>query len=154
MWRAAEAEHVRWTRGGCMVSVVVAAALVLVVTPQAERPMPTVGVCEREGAAIVGSRPGTPSRKGFPRKRVHKKPEWPALPGGTSVAGNWLGELLIRADGTVARVWSLREPKLEPAFPPFNEAIVKAVGQWQYEPWMVGGRATPFCVTVAMTVDF
>lgn len=137
-----------------MVGVVVTSALVLVVAQQAERPMPTRGVCERDGAAIVGSRPGTPPLEAFPRRRVDKTPEWPALPVGTSVTGNWLGELLVRADGTVARVWSLREPKLEPAFPPFNEAIVKAVGQWQYEPWKVDDRARPFCVTASMNIDF
>ena len=138
-----------------MKSLVAVALLALVALRQPASSAPLKGSCEREGASIVGSRPVVPERgKPFPRKRVHKNPAWPDLPPGTSVTGNWLGELLVRGDGTVARVWPIREPKLTPAFSPFNQAILDALGQWRYDPWLIGGSATPFCVTVTMHIDF
>jgi hypothetical protein len=92
-------------------------------------------------------------RQGFPGEARQQEPRVANPAWGHERRRQLAGELLVRADGTVAKVWSLREPKLIPAFAPFNEAILEAVRQWEYEPWTVDGRAAPFCVTVAMSID-
>ena len=84
-----------------MMRLLVAIVLVLSAGLLPEAATAVAGVCQREGASIVGSRPGIPRRgTGFPRKRVQMKPEFSLPPPGTSVSGNWLGELLVTADGT------------------------------------------------------
>jgi hypothetical protein len=58
----------------------------------------------------------------------------------------------VRTDGTIARVWALRELQVCPAFPAFTQSIVAAVERWTYEPWVPTGRATPFGVTITVNV--
>ena len=126
---------------------------VLVLGVDTQIAKPAFGTCERLGRTIVGERPGKPSAKQFPRKRSHVNPALPQLPEGSTVSGIWAGEALVRTDGTIARVWALREPQVSPAFPAFAQSIVAAVERWTYEPWAPAGRATPFCVTITMNVD-
>jgi len=56
--------------------------------------------------------------------------------------------VLIDARGKVSHVWVIREPKLTPPYPPFSEAIVDAIQQWEFEPLNVKGVPTPLCMTV------
>ena len=55
----------------------------------------------------------------------------------------WIGEVLLHTDGKVSHVWTIRQPRLRQAFRAFNRAIVDAVRQWQYEPFVVQAQATP-----------
>ncbi len=56
--------------------------------------------------------------------------------------------------GNVRHVWTIREPQLTPPLPAFNRAIVRAVRQWQYEPFVVRSRATPICLTMPVNVEW
>jgi hypothetical protein len=70
------------------------------------------------------------------------------------VTNYWIGELLIDAKGRLAEVWTLKEPKLTPAFPAMTEAIVSAFRGWQWEPLMVDKKARPFCKIMTLRVDW
>jgi hypothetical protein len=61
---------------------------------------------------------------------------------------------LLDAKGRVSSVWATRKVKLTPSFPPFNQAIVDAIREWQFEPVVVNGRPMPACMTVTVTIDW
>src|SRR5580765_5394135 len=85
------------------------------------------GICEREGAAVVGT---TPIRVGkaarAPKKVRDVRPKYPEVPQGTRGTGNWVGEALLDTHGKVAHLWTEREIRFTPPFPAFNQAIVDA----------------------------
>ena len=113
------------------------------------------GVCEREAAKLVGKKPARIGKSiRSPKKLRDAKPKYPELPAQTRGSGMWIGEALLDAQGKVARVWVLREPQLVPAFPAFNQSIVDAIRQWEFEPVAVKGEATPVCMTVAVTLHW
>jgi outer membrane biosynthesis protein TonB len=90
-----------------------------------------------------------------PKKLADAQPEFPKLPPRTTISsGIWIGEALIAADGSVADAWSVREPRLTPPFPEFNEAILKAIRKWEYEPVTVEGERMPFCMVITVNIDF
>ena len=66
----------------------------------------------------------------------------------------WIGELLLSGDGKVTHVWPLREVQLVPPFPETNQAIVDALRQWEFEPFLVNGAATPVCMTVTLNINW
>jgi hypothetical protein len=66
----------------------------------------------------------------------------------------WVGEALIDRTGAVTKVWPLRTPSFEPAWPAFNESIAAAIRQWKYAPTMVNGVATPVCMVVTVNIDW
>ena len=76
------------------------------------------------------------------------------LPEGTVGRGWWVGEALIDVPGKVAQVWPMREVEFTPPFPPFNNAIVVAIRQWEFEPVFLNGTATPVCMTVTVIVEW
>jgi hypothetical protein len=117
-------------------------------------PLPRFGVCQREGAKIVGTKPILP-RHGSraPKITRHVTPRYPDLPDDTTISGIWIGEVLVDVKGKVAQVWPIREPRLTPSFPPFNASIVTAIRQWEYEPLLVESRAVPWCMTVTVNID-
>jgi hypothetical protein len=43
-----------------------------------------------------------------------------------------MGEFLLDTQGNVVKVWTIREVRLIPPFPPLNQAIVDAIRQWQF----------------------
>ena len=113
------------------------------------------GICQREGAAIVGVVPVRVGKTVRTPKKTHDvAPRFPALPEGTRGSGIWAGEVLLDAKGHVARVWATREVTLTPAFPPFNQAVVDAIRAWQFEPVPVKGKPMPACMTVTVTIDW
>ena len=113
------------------------------------------GICETEAPKLAG-RSALRVGKGVPqpRKIRHVNPKYPEVPSGTVGRGPWAGEILIGTDGSVLRVWTIREIRFAPTFPAFNQAIVDAIKQWQFESPKVEGRSTPLCTTVTMTVDW
>lgn len=88
------------------------------------------------------------------KRRKGRLPKYPDLPKGTRGRGMSIHELLIRPDGKVQRVWSVREPSFEPPFPAFGQAIVDALQEWEYEPLLVDGRAVPVCLTVTTAIHW
>jgi hypothetical protein len=96
-----------------------------------------VAVCEREAERWLGKKavrvgPGTRA----PKKIRNVSPDYPPLPVGTRtlIGTPWLGAVLVDTNGKVSRVWTAREVQFKPPFPQFNEAIVAAVRQWEFEP--------------------
>jgi hypothetical protein len=122
----------------------------------ARRASESAGVCLREGAKRAGSPPVQIDAKlKMPRKVRDVRPKYPDLPPGTvATMGPWTGEFLIGRDGKVAHVWTTREVKLTPPFPKFNQAIVDAIRQWQYDPLVIDSKPTPACATITVHIDF
>jgi hypothetical protein len=92
---------------------------------------------------------GTPTEEG-----ARREAKYPDLPPGTRGSGMWIGELLIDTDGKVRHIWTMRQARLTPPFPAFNRAILDAVQQWQFEPFVVPSQARPICMTVSVRIDW
>ena len=124
--------------------------------PTAQRPeLATSTSCEREGAKFVGSKPQKLENWQPPPKKVRDvRPTYPELPRGTRGSGMWFGELLVDAEGRVSHVWTVRQARLTPPLPEFNRAILDAVRQWQFQPFVVNSQARPVCMTVSVTIDW
>jgi hypothetical protein len=113
------------------------------------------GVCMQKGQKLAGALPvliGKSVRQ--PNKVRNVAPKYPELPTGTAGSGSWMGEVLLNARGKVVEVWTIREADLRPAFPAFNQAIVAAIRGWEFAPLLVNGRPTPWCTTVAHTINW
>jgi hypothetical protein len=113
------------------------------------------GVCMQKGRKLAGALPaliGKSIRQ--PRKVRNVAPKHPELPTGTVGSGSWMGEVLVNARGQVVEVWTIREADLKPAFPAFNHAIIEAIRGWEFAPLVVNGRPTPWCTTVAHTINW
>jgi hypothetical protein len=120
-----------------------------------EKAAPRSGVCEREVEKLVGQKAVRIGRSmRAPKKLRGVPPKHPELPPGTRASGVWLGEILINDSGKIVRVWPLREIRLVPPFPAFNDAITDAIRQWEFEPLLVQGRAMPVCMTVTVNIDW
>ena len=89
-----------------------------------------------------------------PKRTRYVAPVYPKDALGRKGRGMWVGEALIDETGAVARVWPLRTPSFEPAWPEFSEAIVGAVRQWKYTPTVVDGIARSVCMAVAVTIHW
>lgn len=116
-----------------------------------------IGVCARESVKIVKQAPVRIGGSIRPPKKTHNvSPVYPDIPKGTTAraGGVWIGEALVDSTGKVSRVWSIREVTFTPAVPVFNATIVDAIRQWEYEPLIVGGKPTPFCMTVSMNIHW
>jgi len=82
-------------------------------------------------------------------------PRYPAIPAGTEIAqAIHHYEVLIGTDGKVSQVWTLGTTRFEPPFPKFDRAIVRAIKQWEFEPYRLNGVATPLCMSMTMNVDW
>jgi outer membrane biosynthesis protein TonB len=115
---------------------------------------PTVGVCLREAAKLVGAQSVQVSKMVRAPKKTHHVPtHWPELPPSTSVGGVWVGEVLIDHKGRVAEVWSTRPFRVHPPFPAFNEAVVTAIRQWVFEPMIVEKKPVPVCTVVSININ-
>jgi hypothetical protein len=137
--------------------VAAAAGLLLAsAKPAAQLPgLPSTTACEREGAAIVGSKPEILGRgRRSPKKVRNVVPAFPELPSGTRGSGIWIGELLLDAGGKVRHIWTIRQPRITPPLPAFNRAILDAVRHWRFEPFIVASRATPLCLTVTVSIHW
>lgn len=133
--------------------VVVFLVLGVWVQPSASRPL-AYGTCMKLGPQVVGSPPVKAGGGVAPKKRVHIAPKYPALPSGTRVGVEpWVGEVLIDEAGKVARVWQLRGFRVVPEFVAVDQAVIDAIQQWQFEPLVTNGRATPVCLAVTTSIN-
>jgi hypothetical protein len=136
---------------GCRCSRTKEGAALRVQSPDPPKP----GVCESEGEKLVGSKPtriGVDVRPS--KKRQDVPPNLPALPNGTTGSGFWLGEVLVGKDGRVVKVWTLREPQLDPPLAAFTAAIVAAMEAVEYEPTMVGSKPQAVCITSTFIIEW
>jgi outer membrane biosynthesis protein TonB len=127
-----------------------------VVDDDAKRPEQAASsACEREGATLVGSKPRMLRQWQRPPKKVRDvRPTYPELRPGTRGSGMWIGEILLDTHGKVRHVWTIRQVRLAPRFPAFNNAILDAVRQWQFEPFVVESQARPICMTVSVNINW
>ena len=116
---------------------------------------PASSACEREGATFVGSRPRMLREWQRPPKKVRDvRPTYPELPPGTRSSGIWIGQILLDTHGKVSHIWTIRQARLTPPFPAFNKAVLDAVRQWQFEPFVVETEARPICMTVSVNINW
>ena len=127
-----------------------------VVDDDAKRPEQAASsACEREGATFVGSKPRMLREWQRPPRKVRDvRPTYPELPPGTRSSGMWIGEILLDTHGKVSHIWTIRQARLTPPFPVFNNAILDAVRQWQFEPFVVESQARPLCMTVTVNINW
>jgi hypothetical protein len=112
-------------------------------------------VCEREAERLVGQKAVRIGRSvRAPKKLRDVPPKYPEQPPGTVGSGVWLGEVLINNAGKVAHIWPIREVKFVPPFPAVNNAITDAMQQWEFEPLLVQGKPTAFCMTVTVNINW
>ena len=90
----------------------------------------------------------------YPKRTRYVAPAYPKDAVGRKGSGMWVGEALIDETGAVTRVWSLRTPVFEPAWPEFSDAIVEAIRQWKYTPTVVNGVARPVCMAVTVNINW
>ena len=113
------------------------------------------GACEREAEKLSGQKPVRIGGSIPAPKQVRQVPfNYPPLPTGTTGTGMWLGEALVSNSGKVTHVWPIREVMFTPAFPAFNNAVADAIRRQEYEPVIVDGKASPFCMTVSLNINW
>jgi hypothetical protein len=120
-----------------------------------EQPRVRPSLCALESAKLSGTKTVRVEGKIHPPRRIrHVPPSYPKLPPITVGSGYWIGEARVDTLGKVSQVWVVREPKLTPPYPPFGEAIVDAIRQWEFEPLALKGIPTPFCLTVTVILHW
>ena len=96
--------------------------------------------------------PAKPQRVGGDLKApalIHRvEPDYPGVAVSAKVSGIVILEAIVNEAGAVTDVKVLRSITL------LDQAAVKAVQQWRYEPLMLNGRPTPFIVVVTLTFSF
>jgi TonB family protein len=81
-----------------------------------------------------------------PRQTRHVGPEFPGGIETNSIVSITIGEIVVGTDGRVVAARLLR------SHPLFSQAVLDAVRQWEYEPTLLNGVATP--VVITFTIGF
>jgi hypothetical protein len=116
------------------------------------KPSPLVLQCQHEAGDQAPLRAG--DRGISPPNRIrYVAPAYPKNTLGRKGTGMWVGEALIDRTGAVTKVWPLRTPSFEPAWPAFSASIIAAIRQWKYAPTIVNGVATPVCMVVTVNIE-
>lgn len=106
-----------------------------------------------ESEAIAGRKATfVGDRAPMPKKARDVPVPYPKRDTPTKVRGPWVGEALIGVNGKILKLWVLREPQLEPAWPEFSSMVASVIAQWEYEPLRGGKKARPVCLGI--TVNF
>jgi len=141
--------------GGFGLLVIAAVIGLLASVPSDAGEVGRAGICMERGPKLVGvtlRRVGEQIR--LPKRTRYVSPKYPELPEGTSGSGFWAGEFLIDGGGMVIGVWAIREVRLTPPLPAFNQAIVDAIRQWKFEPPMIDGRPAALCSTMTVMINW
>lgn len=122
--------------------------------PTAQAPeLATVGTCERDGATFVGSTPRALQDGQRPPKKLHDvRPAFPQIPLSTTGNRKWIGEVLLGTDGKVSHTWTIRPIRFPTRSPEFNRAVLTAVQQWEFEPFVLNSKPTPLCMLISVEV--
>jgi hypothetical protein len=89
-----------------------------------------------------------------PKKLVDAGMEFPEFGSKRRVkVTTWVGEALVGTDGLVVDAWAIRELSFTPPFPEYNDAILKMIRKWEYEPLLVERQRTPFCIVVTVNIN-
>ena len=107
----------------------------------------------REAEKLVGEKPIAFPRLGpQPKRLLFVSPTLPRS--GPKINGVWSGELLIDKSGKVAHFWKIRDT-FERRAPAIITAITDAVQKWEYEPFLVEGKAVYGCnESVSVNVSY
>jgi hypothetical protein len=137
-------------------SLFVASEATLRAAPPKRSPSPALFArCEAEAAKRFGKVAISDiAPKSGLKKLRGSEPAVPELPHGTRSSGLAIHELLIGPDGKVQAVWPVREPRFEPPFPAFSEAVVAALQTWEYEPHRAAGKGVPACILVRTDIHW
>jgi hypothetical protein len=138
---------------GWSVLAVVAATDALIAAPQRNPEIPPLRCAEESRKRLDSEAVSITGDIEPPKKLVDASPDYPEPPPGTIFSGIWIGEALVGSDGLVVDAWALREPKIDPPFPQFNDAILEAIKKWEYEPVTVGDERVPVCMVVTVIID-
>jgi periplasmic protein TonB len=77
---------------------------------------------------------------------IHRvEPEYPAVAVGGKVSGTVILEATVNESGAVTDVTVLRSIKV------LDQAAIKAVKQWRYQPLVLNGQPVPFILVVTVT---
>jgi TonB family protein len=98
-------------------------------------------IVPRDGPGSAAPRPRVGVTPFSPRKLKHVDPIYPSVTAARTEQTVVL-ELRIDQEGRVEGARILR------SVPPFDQAALDAVRQWQYEPLLLNGLPTPFIVSV------
>ena len=112
----------------------------------------TLVLDERRNPLDQSSRPPLPPEGPFrvggdirePEKVVDVPAVYPDAARARRLSGSVLVEFVIDANGTVSQVRVLKSS------PPFDDAAVSAVRQWQFKPTLLNGRAVSVLTTAAV----
>jgi protein TonB len=96
--------------------------------------------------------PAQPRRVGGDLKApalIHRvEPDYPGVAVSAKVSGMVILEAIVNESGVVTDVTVLR------SIPLLDQAAIKAVKQWRYQPLMLNSHPTPFIVVVTLTFSF
>ena len=67
-----------------------------------------------------------------------------------TVQGTWLVEAVIDEKGKVRDAKVLRAPRIEPPWPEYEEALLRSIRKWTYQPVLVDGKPWPNCTTITV----
>lgn len=105
--------------------------------------------------------PTTPSgSKAVPPKKVRDVPiQWPqdgefGVSVRRRVKGIPVVEALVDENGRVADTRLVRRTEWRPPWPAFDQAVLEAVRQWEFEPATIAGKPVQACLTLAVPVDW
>ena len=102
-----------------------------------------------EPVALPPPAPVEPVRVGgaisAPRLAYRVEPEYPSIAVNAQIEGTVILEATVDDAGKVRDARVLRSRGV------LDEAAVRAVGQWRYEPLLFNGQQTPFVLTVTVT---
>jgi hypothetical protein len=111
--------------------------------------------CHAESERLFGKRAVVVDKKIVAPRKVHNVPvDFSGMGESRTGSGMWMGEALIAGDGTIARAWTIRSPRFEPAWSEFDEIVAGTLKQWRYEPLVIDGVATPLCMVVTMNIHW
>jgi TonB family protein len=66
------------------------------------------------------------------------------------IRGSWIVEAVVDEKGKVRDARIQARPEIEPPWPAYEEAIVRSIRRWSFEPERVDGVPRPACTTVTV----